>query len=301
MRRQCERKPRKDVLSGAKRYANSLKRLFLLGTLILTARTTWAQQGSAASAPVSTSTGERILLFSGKSEDLRDHWMRIPSAPPRPKTPKAKTDPVNDAAKTENNEPTQTPGVTTALLPADWKIEDNAMIAMFSDLVTKEQFGDFFLHVEFRVPLRPEAKGQARGNSGVKLHGIYEIQILDSYGKAVPGTGDCGAVYTQAAPLVNACKPPMEWQTYDISFRAPRFDSNGSVVEPARVSVLQNGIPVQNNQIITGPTSKPKMPPSKPYVPPAKGPIRLQYHGNAVAFRNIWIMPLPPESSKKYD
>ena len=96
----------------------------------------------------------------------------------------------------------------------------------------------------------PNAHGQERGNSGVGLHGRYEIQILDSYGIADPGSGDCGAVYGQAAPLSNACKPPLQWQSYDIAFRAARLDAAGKVVENPRVTVFQNGIPVQNNQEI---------------------------------------------------
>src|SRR5437016_1567298 len=125
----------------------------------------------------------------------------------------------------------------------------------------------------------PNAHGQARGNSGVGLHGRYEIQILDSYGIADPGSGDCGGVYSLAAPLVNACKPPREWQTYDILFRAPRFDNTGHVVEEPRVTVLQNGIAVQNNQEITWMTG---IQYSQFKDMARTGPIVLQDHGNRV-------------------
>src|SRR5439155_5636782 len=108
-------------------------------------------------------------------------------------------------------------------------------------IVTKQYFTDFQLHVEFKVPYMPDKKGQERGNSGVGLQSHYEIQVLDSYGFKEPGTGDCGAVYSQAAPLVNACRPPLEWQTYDITFHAARFDTDGKKTANARVTVFQNG------------------------------------------------------------
>jgi hypothetical protein len=157
----------------------------------------------------------------------------------------------------------------------------------------------------------PDKKGQARGNSGVYLQSRYEIQVLDSYGIREPGSGDCGAVYSQYAPLVNACKAPLQWQTYDIAFRAPRFDSGShAMTEPARVTVLQNGILVQNSQVINGPTHvvKPKKNADGTVTPPppstddlsTPGPIRLQFHGNTVAFRNIWIVPMPTQAVTRY-
>lgn len=206
-----------------------------------------------------------------------------------------------------------------------WTIENGAMTATKSNLTTKEKYTDYQLHVEFRVPYMPDKKGQARGNSGVFMQDRYEIQVLDSYGIHEPGSGDCGAVYHQYAPLVNACKPPLQWQTYDIAFRAPRFDpSTHMMKEPARVTVFQNGLLVQNAQVINGPThiTKPKKPiptdttkptdgkttdETKPAeLPPAEdystpGPIRLQFHGNTVAYRNIWIIPLPTEAVTRYE
>jgi hypothetical protein len=205
---------------------------------------------------------DTLVLFSGKPEELREHWLRRSSGQ-----------------------------------PAAWKIDNGAMVAGGGDIVTRQQFQDFLLHVEFRVPFMPNAHGQARGNSGIGLHGRYEIQVLDSYGIADPGSGDCGAVYDQAAPLFNACKPPLEWQTYDISFRAPRFDDGGKVVENPRVTVVQNGTLVQNNQEIkrmTGIQSSQyrEMAPT--------GPIVLQDHGNPVQFRNVWVLPLPPHGALHY-
>ncbi len=201
--------------------------------------------------------------------------------------------------------------------PAHWRIVDGAMVSVGSDIVTKENYSSYQLHIEFRVPYMPDKKGQARGNSGVFMQGRYEIQVLDSFGIKEPGTGDCGAVYHQSAPLVNACKEPLQWQTYDIAFHAPRYDSSdhNKLIEPARVTVIQNGIVVQNDQVITGLThivAPPKSPPLvDPNAPPKQaapsedlstpGPIRLQFHGNTVAFRNIWIMPLPDAGIKRYE
>jgi hypothetical protein len=160
--------------------------------------------------------------------------------------------------------------------------------------VTKERFSDYQLHLEFKTPLLPDAKGQARGNSGVFMQGRYEIQVLDSFGLE-PGKGDCGALYNKAAPLVNACRPPREWQTYDITFRAPRFDAEGKVTENGRVTVLQNGTCVQNNTEIPGTTWGETF--GKLSDP---GPIVLQDHGNPVEYRNIWIIPLPAKGLDRY-
>jgi hypothetical protein len=179
--------------------------------------------------------------------------------------------------------------------PATWKVVDGGAVARGGDIVTREKFTDFQLHAEFKVPLMPNAKGQGRGNSGIFLQGRYEIQVLDSYGLADPGTGDCGAVYGQAAPLVNGCKPPEEWQAYDITYRAPRFDEAGKMVEKGRVTVLQNGIAIQNNTEINAPTWGEKFGGLE-----TPGPIVLQDHGNTVQYRNIWILPLPLKGAAHY-
>ena len=179
--------------------------------------------------------------------------------------------------------------------PAGWGVADRAMLARGGDIISKERFTDYQLHVEFKVPYMPDAKGQGRGNSGVFMQGRYEIQVLDSYGIADPGTGDCGAVYSQSAPLINACKPPKEWQTYDIVFRAPRFDDAGMLVEKARVTVRQNGIVVQNNTEIKSPTWGENFGKLN-----ETGPIVLQDHGNPVEYRNIWILPLPLKGAAHY-
>ncbi len=139
---------------------------------------------------------------------------------------------------------------------AGWEV-DNGVITVArgtGDIMTKETFTDFMLHLEFMTPDMPEATGQAKGNSGVFLQGRYEIQVLDSYGIEVPGKGDCAAIYNQFAPLVNACKPPLQWQTYDVIFRAARVDDDGNVIEQARVTLLQNGMVIHNNVQTLGST-----------------------------------------------
>jgi len=180
---------------------------------------------------------------------------------------------------------------------AGWEVENGVMTVVrgTGDIMTKENFTDFMLHLEFMTPDMPEATGQAKGNSGVFLQGRYELQVLDSYGIEVPGKGDCGAIYNQFAPLVNVCKPPLQWQTYDVIFRASRVDDDGKVIEQARVTLLQNGMVIHNNVQTLGPTGgniDDKL--GKP------GPLLLQDHGNPVKYRNIWIVPLPLKGSDKY-
>ncbi len=178
-----------------------------------------------------------------------------------------------------------------------WEIADGAMTvtAGGGDIVSREKFTDFLLHLEFMTPDMPDAIGQAKGNSGVFLQGRYEIQVLDSYGIDVPGMGDCGAIYNQFASLVNACKPPLEWQTYDVIFRAARVGESGEIEENARVTVLQNGIVIQNNVQMLGATGG-----ATDEDASAPGPLRLQDHGNPVKYRNIWVIPLPLKGSDVY-
>jgi len=180
--------------------------------------------------------------------------------------------------------------------PTNWVVADGAMKVMNGDIMSKEKFQDVYLHLEWMEPNMPQETGQGRGNSGVMLQGRYEIQVLDSCGIDKPGKGDCGAVYDQYAALVNACRPPLEWQTYDVIFRAPRFDAAGKLIEWARFTVLQNGIVIQNNVQTTGINCGPLDPDLK-----NPGPLVLQDHGCPLQYRNIWIVHLPPKGSDAYE
>ena len=181
--------------------------------------------------------------------------------------------------------------------PAGWRVEDGILhvVPGTGDVLSAQRMTDFCLHLEFRCPDMPEAKGQAKGNSGVFLQGRYEIQVLDSFGITIPGTGDCGAIYNQFAPLVNGCRPPMQWQSYDVYFRAARVE-NGSVKEQVRLTVIHNQQIIHNNiQLpgVTGGAIDEKV--GEP------GPLLLQDHGNLVAYRNVWVLPLSLKGSDEYE
>ena len=176
--------------------------------------------------------------------------------------------------------------------PAKWKVENGyvEVVPRTGELRTKEAFGDCQLHVEFREPTPPHGESQERGNSGVFLMGLYEVQVLDSYDNKTYADGQASALYGQYPPLVNASRPPGEWQWYDIVFHGPRFDAAGKVLRPARFTVFHNGVLVQDNVELTGPTANGVRPPYK--VTPEKLPLGLQDHGNPVRYRNIWIREL---------
>lgn len=170
-----------------------------------------------------------------------------------------------------------------------WTIEDGVMTVVpgSGDIVLKETYGDCLLHVEFRTPYMPEEHGQGRGNSGVYIHGRYELQVLDSFGADPIRIDDCGSIYSLVLANGNACLAPEVWQSYDIMFRAPRFDGDGAMTECARVSILQNGLPIHNNVELPRCT-----PGGLSDTPAATGSLILQDHGNKVSFRNIWIIRL---------
>jgi hypothetical protein len=161
-------------------------------------------------------------------------------------------------------------------------------------LHTKEKFGDFQLHLEFAEPIKVVGDSQDRGNSGVFLQGIYEIQVLDCYNNPTYPDGQCGAIYGQSPPLVNACKKPGQWQTYDIFFEAARWNENHELVRPAYVTVIHNGLLIHNHQPILGPTGHHMLAKYDKELP-ATGPLELQDHGNPMRFRNIWIRPIQEE------
>ena len=173
-----------------------------------------------------------------------------------------------------------------------WKVSDGVVTAGGHNILTKQPFGDCQLHLEFATPEVVKGKGQGRGNSGVFFMDRYELQILDSFNNETYFDGQCGAIYKQHPPLVNACRKPGEWQTYDAVFTAPRFDEDGKLKSPAYITVLQNGVLVQDHFPLFGATFYYQPPEYKAH--PEKYPLRLQFHGNPVRFRNIWIREIPP-------
>lgn len=176
---------------------------------------------------------------------------------------------------------------------AGWIVKDGYMESVRGSgyVFTRDSFGDVQLHVEWAAPVPAAGKGQGRGNSGVFLMGLYEVQVLDSDTNVTYTDGQASAIYGQHPPLANASLPAGEWQAYDIVFRRPRFRPDGSVVKPARITVLHNGVLVQDNVEIWGPTSWLQYHPYESHAD--KLPLALQDHGNPVRYRNIWVRELP--------
>lgn len=174
---------------------------------------------------------------------------------------------------------------------AEWTVNDGVLTVKrgAGDIQTKQKFSDFQLHIEWRSPEEVRGESQGRGNSGIFLQGIYEIQILDNYHNETYVNGQAGSIYKQTPPLVNAMRKPGEWNTYDIIYTAPTFKKDGTYRTPPRVTLLQNGILLQNNTIILGTTPYIGFP---EVIEHGAGPIKLQDHGDAVSFRNIWIREL---------
>ena len=174
---------------------------------------------------------------------------------------------------------------------ATWEIKDGAFTAVkgAGDIKTKQTFGDIQLHIEWREPTNSTGEGQARGNSGIFFSEKYELQVLDSYESPTYSNGQAGSIYKQHMPLVNATRKAGEWQTYDVVFNAPRFTESGSLICPARITVLHNGVVIQNNTSIWGSTQYKGLP---AYEPHGKASIKLQDHGNPVSFRNVWVREL---------
>lgn len=195
-----------------------------------------------------------------------------------------------DAWKNANN-PSQ---------PADWLVSKGILTVnkKAGNIQTKETFTDYQLHIEWRVPADIEGEGQARGNSGLFLASTgpgdagYELQILDNYNNTTYVNGQAGSIYKQFPPLVNACRKPGEWQSYDIVWTAPRFNEDGSLASPARITVFQNGVLIQNNTVLKGQTLYIGKPFYKAHGP---APIKLQAHwdkSKPISFKNIWIRKL---------
>jgi hypothetical protein len=176
---------------------------------------------------------------------------------------------------------------------APWKVEDGNLVCAphTGAIKTKDQFGDVQLHIEWLEPKGTQGRSQGRGNSGVFLMGLYELQVLDSFESETYADGMAGSLYGQYPPLANAAKPQGEWQIYDVIFRAAHYE-NGKLAKPATMTVLFNGVVVQDHMKLLGPSTHKQLTtyPSEPL--PEKGPLQLQDHGNPIRFRNIWVRPL---------
>ena len=184
---------------------------------------------------------------------------------------------------------------------AKWIVADNVMTVnkAAGDIQTKKTFTDYQLHIEYRIPANITGSGQARGNSGIFLAALpwgaggYELQVLDNYKNPTYVNGQVGSIYKQSVPLVNACRPPGEWQTYDVIWTAPQFNKYGVLKSLARVTVLHNGVLVQNNTTLLGDTPNIGQPSYRKH---GAAPIKLQAHGDKsepISYRNIWVRPLP--------
>ncbi len=206
--------------------------------------------------------------------------------------------------------PVITPGATNAEPPSDaivlfdgkdkshwknadtWKIEGDSLVCGKSAITSVEEFGDCQVHIEWSAPTPAVGSSQGRGNSGVFLMGRYELQVLDSYDNDTYFDGQAGAIYKQMPPMVNAMRKPGEWNSYDIFWTCPRFNEDGSLKSPAYITVMHNGVLIQNHFALLGDT--PFHQPPKYQKHSDKGPITLQDHGNPVRFRNIWVRELKP-------
>jgi len=263
-----------------------------------------------SSQPLTTLSLVLIVLVSGAlsgSAQPDPHWLAHDRTRPLP--------PVVDPGTASTQERAGRPPADAIVLfdgrdlsqwvsmngsPTKWIARDGYMECVSGSgyVRTLQNFGDCQLHVEWAAPVPAEGEGQGRGNSGVFL-GLdrYEIQVLDSYGNVTYADGSAGSVYCQYPPLVNVSRPPGQWQTYDILYTAPRFAPDGHLVSPARVTVLHNGVLIQNNVELTGPTAWLERAPYQ--VHPEKQPISLQDHGNPVRFRNIWVRELGAPGRKE--
>lgn len=219
---------------------------------------------------------DAIVLFDGS--DL-NQWQKPKYGIP--------ADMAGTEATVKNNSYEKHPGTE-----AEWLIKDGSIEVKpgGGNLQTKASFGDVQLHIEWLSPVDTIKRGQLYSNSGVFFMGIYELQVLNSHNNETYPNGQAGAVYKQSRPLVNASRPAGQWQVYDIIFNAPKFDSNGKCIEKARIIAIHNGVVIQNNFELDGPTLY--IGESSYFAHEAKMPLLLQDHGDKVRFRNIWIREL---------
>lgn len=230
----------------------------------------WQPVPPKVDAPASGAPSDATVLFAGADTDAWEHVGASEDT---------------DTRKTQDSRPVR------------WKVVDGALVVTpgSGDIRTREAFGDVQLHLEFRTLAQPTGQGQGASNSGVFLMERYELQVLDSYRNATYVNGQAASVYKQYPPLVNASRAPGEWQTYDVLFLAPRFAADGRVLAPARMTVLHNGVLVQHDVALRGATVYQGQPEYDAHA--AQLPLRLQDHGDAVAFRNIWVRAIAPPVS----
>jgi hypothetical protein len=227
-----------------------------------------------------------ITLKAQKPEETED-WTRKPQVV----TPGKGTLPPSDAIVLYGNSDDVSLWEGDDGSPIKWLADENlTVVPKVPGIRTKQAFGDVQLHIEWRTPIEVVGDGQGRGNSGIFLMGLYELQVLDSYENETYYNGQAGSIYKQHIPLVNACRPPGTWQSYDVIFTTPEFNAEGLLESPAYMTVLHNGVLIQNHVALKGPTEFIGKPLYK--VHPDKMPLSLQVHGNPVSYRNIWIREL---------
>ena len=178
-----------------------------------------------------------------------------------------------------------------------WRVADGVVTTGKGTITSKDTFGDCQVHIEWSAPQPAKGSGQGRGNSGLFLMGIYEIQILDSYKNETYRDGQAGAIYKQTPPMVNAMRPPGQWNTYDVIWTAPRFNDDGSLKSPAYITALHNGVVILSHFELLGDTPYNRPPAYKKHS--EKGPLTLQDHGNPVRFRNIWVREIVPAKGEQ--
>jgi hypothetical protein len=260
-------------------------------------------------APVVCTSISVLSLSSSLATSAPDpHWLEHDRARPQPPRVTAGTFSTQD-------QPGRPPGDAVVLFdgsdlsqwvaldgsPTKWILRDGYMECVKGSgyIRTLQNFGDCQLHIEWATPVPGEGRGQGRGNSGVFL-GLdrYEVQVLDSDDNTTYADGSAGSIYGQYPPLVNVSRGPGQWQVYDIVYTAPRFDAEGKLHSPGRMTIFHNGVLIQNNVELTGPTSWLERAPYKAH--PEKQPISLQDHGNPVRYRNIWIRELGQPGRKEF-
>jgi hypothetical protein len=274
----------------------SLLSLSVLGAVGLAACTSQQPTPQSAPAPaVTAASGAAGTRVPTRPEET-EQWSPVPAIV----TPGANGAPPSDAIVLFNGSNMDEWVLMKDKSPATWTLADGAMTVnkAVGGIETKRTFTDYQLHLEWRIPVGITGTGQARGNSGVFLASTgpgdmgYELQVLDSYNNKTYVNGQAASIYKQSPPLVNAMRPPGEWQVYDIIWTAPRFNADGTLKSPASITALHNGVLVQNNYTLKGHTPYIGLPQYKAH---GAAPIKLQSHGDPsppISFRNIWIRTL---------